>query len=123
MWLGVSRFLLHLCFWQVCVCAHCSVGIDSSSVALPPDCLYWYIKSLKEALSVKCSPAENRSGWCNRKSRVSEGSFWASVGIGKQWVTARTLPNGPRNILPQRSVPATTHLHGDVATSCEELTH
>ena len=24
---------------------------------------------------------------------------------------ARTLPNGPRNILPQRSVPATTHLH------------
>ena len=27
---------------------------------------------------------------------------------------ARTLPNGPRNILPQRSVPATTHLHGDV---------
>lgn len=57
-WLGVSRFLLHLCFWQVCVCAHCSVGIDSLSVALPPGCLYWYIKSLKEALSVKCSPAE-----------------------------------------------------------------
>ena len=26
----------------------------------------------------------------------------------------RTLPNCPRNILPQRSVPATTHLHGDV---------
>ena len=28
----------------------------------------------------------------------------------RHYTRARTLPNGPRNILPQRSVPATTHL-------------